>query len=431
MNFWLTRHDERVDTLTSISAAVNRKHWFPNALGVTALHWAAVTSNVEAAELLLRNGARLDILDEYQMTPLHEAIDKEDPRKSPVAEFLVKSGAATEATDRSGHTALLLASSRANTSLVKLLLDHGANPHACSITNRAFLHLATSKEVFMIGIALGLDLHRKDAWGRSPVHYQLSRSDWASFLLNMDGDVDTSGAFVWTWTNHVSCAFLTDRFDMYLRKLGLERLRRLTNLEPTDSWSPLCGYASVENLLTLKNLVRLGAHLDFEGCPPGSALMAACTTGRLESVKFLVRHGASICYSGPKGPRSAVAAASRHDDIVKWLLVKRFTEQTKLTYQQAEGSMDDSVDDGTVATGRWSGPVQAELIISGGLERQIDESAQQYWFRLMAEKQKWRGRVVPSNSKATTWRSSRLIPQESVRICPGYYGTSTDMPPLA
>lgn len=214
---------------------------------------------------------------------------------------------------------------------------------------------------------------------------------------------------------------------MYLRKLGIEKLRRLSNLEPAECWSSLCGYASVDNLHALKNLTRLEARLDFEGCPSGSALMAACTAGRLEPVKFLVRQGASICYNGPNGPRSALVAASRWDEIVEWLLVARFTEQAKLTHQQAAGSVDDGIP--KTKTKQWSGPVKAELTISGDLQRRVNESAKEYWIRLMAEKRRWRGRVVPSDSKTTTWRPSRLIPEEFARICPGYYGTSTDVSP--
>lgn len=197
------------------------------------------------------------------------------------------------------------------------------------------------------------------------------------------------------------------------------RAARCLPSEPADSWSPLCRYASVGNILIMRNLVRLGAVLGFEGCPSGSALMIACSARRIESVKFLVRLGASACYHGPNGMRSAVAAAVRCDDIVEWLLVGRFTEQLKLT------SLDDAGPTASHASGAKGGigSVRAELVISGDLERRRYESAKEYWFRLMAAKRSWRGRVVPNNGKARTWRLSKLIPEEPVRICPGDYGT--------
>lgn len=96
-----------------------------------------------------------------------------------------------------GQTALLHASWRGNTNLVKLLIDYGADLNAYDFENSDLLHLAANMEVFKMGVALGLDMHRKTAYGRSPIHGCLIFSNWASFLLNTDGDIDASNAFVW------------------------------------------------------------------------------------------------------------------------------------------------------------------------------------------------------------------------------------------
>lgn len=213
-------------------------------------------------------------------------------------------------------------------------------------------------------------------------------------------------------------AWLTCHYSLFLRKLGLERLRKLAHLEPSDSWAPLCIYASLGDIIAVTNLLELGASLEFEGCPSGSALMAACSAWQLQTVRLLVRRGASISYHGPNGFRSAVDVARRNKAIVDWLLVGRFTDQKKISVPAVPGSSTDEFD-----AQPWSGPVKAELVISGTSQRRAHESVERYWFRLMAIKRDWRGKVVPVESKERTSRRARLIPEESVRVCPGDYGT--------
>lgn len=403
-------------------------HWkkgdFINAPKMTALHWAAVKNNVVAAELLLKYGASLNVLDEWRNAPLLCVARSTSPQ-FPMADILVRKGAVIDARDNIGITALLHASSCGNAALVLFLIENGANVGAVDRYGRGFLHLAGSTEVFATGIDLGLDPHKKDTFGWTPVHGGLKRSSFASLLLNRDLDLTKSGPVPWeTITGAVHTPFLTDQFQMYLKKLGWENFHRLANLEPTDIWSSLCRSASTGDILTMDNLICLGAVLDFEGCPSGSALMIACSAGRLESVKFLVRNGASICYHGPKGLRSAVAAAARCDAIVAWLLVGRFTEQPKLASHDGAEPM--ASDSHTSGARQSITPIKAELVITGDLQRRADESAKDYWFRLMAAKKRWRGKVVPSGGGARTWRPSKLIPEERVRICPGDYGTPAD-----
>lgn len=401
-------------------------HWkegsYKSAPKMTALHWAAVWNDVEAAELLLEYGASLHVLDEARNTPLL-CPSTLMWQQFPVADVLVRKGVVIDARDRRGKTALLRASESGDAALVLFLIENGANVDAVDYFGCNFLHYAKNKEVFAIGISHCLDPDRKDACGWTPVHFGLKESSLASLLLNRDLDLDKSGPVPWETEPGAASYYpcLTDYFQMYLKKLGWENFRRLANLEPATSWSPLCRYASIGDILTMDNLIRLGATLDFEGCPSGSALMIACSAGRLESVKFLVRNRASICYHGPKDIRSAVAAAARCDAIVTWLLVRRFTEQPKLTSDDGAEPM--ASDSRNSRARQGIRPVKAELVITGDLQRRADESAKDYWFRLMAAKKSWRGKVVPSGGGTRTWRPSKLIPKERVRICPGDYGT--------
>lgn len=359
------------------------------------------------------------------MTPLQRAIESEPSKEFPSAKLLLGHCTALEHRSQSGETAIMLAAKRGDTALVRLLDDAGADLLTEDFASSSCLHRAADSghlELFVWLVHRGLQLHAKNSLGRSVIYYASRRKEFSSFLLGFGSkfvDID-----VMTYTDpgrfmNSSPAWLNEHFSMYLRRLGLERLRSFANLHPADSWSPLCMLASMGQTLAVTNILQLGADLDFEGCPSGSALMAACSSGRLDSVKILVRHGAAISYLGKDGIRSAVDAAKNHKAILAWLLVDRFTEQRKLSDPTSAEPAADSAE----AVKPWSGIVKKEWTITGIAERHVHESSKTYWFWLMTVKNDWRGKVVDQNKLVQTRRPSRLVLEEPVRICPGDYGT--------
>lgn len=398
--------------------------------GNTSLHIAAINGNVKAATLLLEHGANVDACDHNQSTALHRAASSRSSGRTLVAGLLLRKGAAMECRDCLGDTPLIVAALRGSIEVARLLINAGANLKASNYPAETALHAsaygdhsvsaeATQGEMFATLVQHGLNPHQLNTVSSSPVHFGMQRGTFASLLSNSDLRLRKSEPFPWHGgVSMVPMAWLTCHYGLFLRKLGLKKLRKLAHLEPSDTWAPLCIYASIGNINAVTNLLELGASLNFEGCPSGSALMAACSAGRLQTVRLLVRHGASISYHGPNGFRSAVDVARRNKAIVDWLLVGRFTDQKKISVPAVPGSSTDEFH-----TQSWSGPVKAGLVISGTSQRRAHESAKQYWVRLMAIKRDWRGKVVPVESNERTSRRARLIPEESVRVCPGDYGT--------
>lgn len=393
--------------------------------GEAPLHLASRKGNCEAIKLLLDHGADVNVLDNDQMTPLQRAIMSEPLEESPAAKLLLLHGSALENRNNTGETAVMCASSYGLTEMVCLLDAAGADLMARDFSSWNCLHFAAGNghvDLLVWLVNCGFQLHTKTCQGWSAFHYASFDKKFTSFLLNFDFAFENTDAMTYadpggnmSW----GPAWLNEHFNMYLRRLGPERLRALANLEPTDSWSPLCILASIGQTLAMNNILKLGTDVDFDGSPSGSALMLACLSGRLEPVKILVRQGATISYLGKSGIRSAVDAARNHRTILAWLLVDRFTEQRKLADPVESDSAAHSAED----VKPWSGIVRKELIITGIAQRQVHESARDYWFRLMAVKKDWRGKVVEQHDLARTHRPSRLIPGEAVRICPGDYGT--------
>ena len=96
--------------------------------GMTALHWAAMRSDLELAGMLLYAGANLEATTRIgRHTPLHVAGRS---GRAPVVRALLEAGADPHARTASGATALHLAAQAGNAEAVAALLDHGADVNA-------------------------------------------------------------------------------------------------------------------------------------------------------------------------------------------------------------------------------------------------------------------------------------------------------------
>ncbi|CAF0826040.1 unnamed protein product [Didymodactylos carnosus] len=95
----LTRQDIQVDAHDRWDKTVNGEEKEPR--GRTALHWAASVDNVDGAELLLRNGANIEALDENDETPLFKAAAS---LNFEMTIFLLRNNAKQQVINSSGQT---------------------------------------------------------------------------------------------------------------------------------------------------------------------------------------------------------------------------------------------------------------------------------------------------------------------------------------
>ena len=100
----------------------------PQVDGTTALHWAVRADNLEAADLLLRAGARVSSTNREGSTPMQLAAMN---GSAAMIDRLLKAGADANATlSSSGDTPLMLAARSGKADAVKVLLDSGAKVNA-------------------------------------------------------------------------------------------------------------------------------------------------------------------------------------------------------------------------------------------------------------------------------------------------------------
>lgn len=94
--------------------------------GLTALHVAVETGNIEIVRMLLDAGARVNAKSKAKQTPLLMIDDDATPE---LVRLLIERGASVNVQDDEGETALMKAAEEDKLEIVKILLEAGADVH--------------------------------------------------------------------------------------------------------------------------------------------------------------------------------------------------------------------------------------------------------------------------------------------------------------
>ena len=221
--------------------------------GATALHWAVYWDEPETADALIRAGADVDAANDYEVTPLWLACAN---ASGPMVERLLAAGADARATLTSGETALMAcartgsvdaaeallsrgvevdareasesqtalmwATAQRHPAVVRLLLEHGADPNARSRVRREVIsrRLQADLRYGERSRSLGSDAEETDVGGFTPLLFAARVGDVESarLLLGAGADVNDTGPdgasalVVATHSGHGALArFLLDR----------------------------------------------------------------------------------------------------------------------------------------------------------------------------------------------------------------------------
>lgn len=134
-----TRRSELIEILLEFNANPNLVDLDT---GMSPLMFAVSTSNVGAADMLLKNGADVAHVDYQGVTPLMLASSIGD---WDCTHLLLKHNANVDAVDLNGWTPLHHAAFGGNPDVCELLIEEGANRKIKNNQNRKALHIARSK----------------------------------------------------------------------------------------------------------------------------------------------------------------------------------------------------------------------------------------------------------------------------------------------
>ena len=155
---------ERTKNLIDAGADVN----VTSKYGETALHWAVENGHTAIVNLLLVNGAKVDV--KYDgVTALHIAVHYGHRE---IVEALVNAGADVNVTNKYGETALHWAAEDGNTEIVNLLLANGAKIHA-NCDGVTALHWATDNgntEIVKLLLNFGADVNARNNKDATALH---------------------------------------------------------------------------------------------------------------------------------------------------------------------------------------------------------------------------------------------------------------------
>lgn len=321
--------------------------------GATALLWAAQWDDLEAADLLLRAGAKPDSANDYGVTPISVAATNGSLE---MVTRLLKAGARAGSALPNGETAVMSAALTGRADVVAALLDAGAdiNAHEQSKGQTALMWAIASgdKEVPQLLVARGADVNARSTAGFTPLTFAVRQNDLAlvrlllakgadvnalstdgtstlhvaalrghvdlvKFLLDQGADVNAAkcGYTVlhWVagnWDNATSISFGRDGSELQLMG-GIPQARKLELMQALFEHG-----AQVNPVITkAPPLGRLGA-TGTAGTIIGGGQLTGATpffmaalAGDVDSMKFLVANGADPVLPAKDGTTPLMAAA--------------------------------------------------------------------------------------------------------------------------
>ena len=272
--------------------------------GMTALHWAAMRSDLEMAEMLLYAGANLEATTRIgQHTPLHVAGRS---GQAPVVRALLDAGADPHAPTASGATPLHLAAQAGNGAAVAALLDHGADVNV-----------------------------RERTWGQTPLMFAAAsnRLGPVNVLMERGAELDVATRVV-----DLPALDAMDRAAAQRRKQVLDGFRAAAPPHEQQGWRPTA--SEVQTAVRAAREVQALAEIPVGGDGPQlergtpraytervgrqgglTALLHAARQGHTEVALALLYAGADVNQeSGDQSSPLQIATMNGHFDLALRLI---------------------------------------------------------------------------------------------------------------
>ena len=285
------------------------------------LYEAAQQGHAEAVRLLVSKKADVRFRVGNGSTPLLAALDgplfevgpKGDPQAT--AKLLLEAGSEQDAENKFGHTPLLAAVRKADARLVRLLLDHRADPKRANAKGVSPLALARNEKLDFIAALLEGKRPRKPSPSESALLEAVKAGDEKAVGKLIAGKVDVDAADEGGSTPLIHAAYLgKEAIGLALVKKGADPLIRNARNDTALIYAGARGCAALAAALLERGADPRGK--DYYGA---SALTYAVREGMADAVRVLLAHGADpdekdkdgvtlLMEAGAKGDEEAVRA---------------------------------------------------------------------------------------------------------------------------
>ncbi|XP_043483942.1 uncharacterized protein LOC122512267 [Leptopilina heterotoma] len=308
-----------------------------NGYGDAPLHLAAGYNYIQFVEILLKNGAKINIQGMNGYTPLHIAIYRKNIE---LTEILLKNNADFYIQPFRGFTLLHLAVHGNHIQLVERLLKNGANINLQLLNGISSLHIAVkNKYVQLTEILLqnGADVNVQDKNKQSPLHIaiQLECIQLAEFLLQNGADVNVVDINERTPLAFAAIHNNIDLVELLLKNGATISEEQKANKETHEIMMMPLRYAVMNRnykmvkLLMINGFNAIDVRSNF-GCP--TALHLAVRNNDYEILKYMVENGSKI------NENSKAWLKDECDFKVKTKFIS-FGSQTILQLALSEGSL--------------------------------------------------------------------------------------------
>lgn len=304
------------------------------------LHIAASVGDARTVKFLLQKGANINTTDTYLRTPLHYAAATHN---TTIIGLLLSFGANIHAVEKLLKTACIVAVLSDRLGPLRIMTARGADLQARDVLGKTALYHAAAQGYMSVIPFLFTNSGDVTQGCHDPIYYTpaslmipYGTRHELQFLLNLAPDPKVySDGRANCLTACVQNQYMTrSLMEKFIRRISRPTAQRLVHQRGSVGGTPLYAACTLtlphQQEYLIEVLLELGADLEQEGGDHGTPLMGASAAGRLTAVKILVSKGAKIVYSNCHGAKvSALDVARYFPDIVRWLLVDRYTQGPK------------------------------------------------------------------------------------------------------